>query len=100
MKIAKEKLDALKKKYGQIFEINVKHEKEEYNCVLRKPSRDEYFAFFSFSVTSPMKGLELILKSCWLEGDDEIMDIDPVFFGALTQVGELVEVYEATVKKN
>lgn len=100
MKITKEKLEALKKKHGEVFEISVKHGNKEYNCYLRKPNRDEYFMFFSYSVTNPMKGLELLLGSCWLEGDSEINDIDPVFFGALTQVGDLVEVYEASVKKN
>lgn len=95
-----EKTKLLKNKYGEIYTLTVKAEDKEYVGFLRKPTRDEYFAFFSFSSTNPMKGLEIILNSCFLEGDSEILEDDIVFFTALSQVGELIQVYEGDIKKN
>jgi hypothetical protein len=103
MKLGQENLDALISKYGDIFTITVKNPtpgEEDLYCYLRQPTRDEYFAFFAFSTSNPMKGLELILNSCWVEGDDEIMENDKAFFGALAKSGDLIEVFEADLKKN
>jgi hypothetical protein len=101
MKLENEKIQNLKKKHGEIYEIEVvDHEGKKLYCYLRKPNREEYFAYYSYVASTPMRGFEILLNSCWIEGDDEIMDDDKAFFAALGEVSKITDIYESNIKKN
>lgn len=97
----KEKLQLLKKKHGDIYTLTVKTDDKEYVAYLRRPTRDEYFAYFSFvSSNNILKGFDVLLRTCMIEGDSEIVDDDKVYLTALNQIAGLVDLYEGELKKN
>lgn len=94
-KLTKEQIDTLKKKHGEVFLV----EAGEKACVLKRPDRKVLSAAVSLGQSDPMKYNEVILKNCWIAGDEEIQTDDSLFLGVSAKLSELVEVKEATLKK-
>lgn len=93
----KEQLKSWKEKYGEVFEISC----DDKKAVLHKPSRkDLAFAMAgSNQAKDSVKFSELLLKQCWIAGDEEFKDDDNYFFSAVPVLGALSEIKEAEVKK-
>lgn len=94
-KLTKEQVEALKKKHGEIFEIEV----EDKVCYLKKPSRKVLSLAATAGQHDPMKYNEVILANCWVEGDEEIKTEDAYFLGISGVLSDLIEVKKATLKK-
>ena len=90
-KLTKEQVETLKKKHGEVFEIEV----EDKVCYLKKPTRK----VLSLAATDPMKYNEVILANCWVDGDEEIKTDDAYFLGVSGVLAELIEVKKASLKK-
>ena len=46
-----------------------------------------------------MKYNEIMLRNCWLAGDEEIKTDDALFLGVSAKLGELIDIKEAELKK-
>lgn len=67
---------------------------------VRKPTREEMkYAMTLATKNDPLGMVEEILKSCWLGGDQELLDDDDYFYGAAMQLQELVEIKAGQLKK-
>lgn len=69
-------------------------EKLKFYAVLKKPGRKELGLAYA-SGRDPLAMAESLIKSCWLEGDDEIKDLqyeDTIGLSASTQAMELLSV--------
>lgn len=93
--IDQEKIEAWKKQHGDIFKITV----ENYSCILKKPSRKALSYGSSVAQTDPLKFNEVILKDCWLEGDQILLTDDTLFLSVCQKIGHLIEVKEAELVK-
>lgn len=93
--ITTEQIEAWKKKYGEVFIVEI----EDKKAYLKRPSRKALSAAAVVGKSDPMKYNEVLLENCWLGGDEEIKTDDPLFLGASQILAELVEVKEATLKK-
>lgn len=93
MNITKEQVAEWKKKHGAIYEISV----EGKSCIIRKPNRKD-LSFVSV-VKDPIKMQEALLKQLWVDGDEEIMTDDDLFFAACNQLEEVLKVKQADIKK-
>ena len=79
---------------------------EGKTCQLRKPSRKVLGQAMSMAV--PVGGQvpdvtqagEWILRNSWVEGDKEILEDEDLLLGASMAVMQMVQVKEATLKKN
>lgn len=92
----KQKIDQLKKKHGvEIFQLTVSDKK----AILKKPDRKVLSMALSLSEKDPIKFGELILDSCWIEGDEEIRTNDSYFLASLEVLQEMVEIKQASLKK-
>ena len=92
----KTKIDQLKKKHGvEIFELTVGDKK----AILKKPDRKVLSMALSLSQKDPIKFGELMLDSCWIEGDEEIRTNDSYFLASLEVLQEMVELKQASLKK-
>lgn len=79
-----------------VWEIKV----EDKTGYVRKPTREEMkFAMTLATQNDPLGMVEEILKSCWLGGDQELIDDDDYFYGAAMQLQELVEIKAGELKK-
>jgi len=90
-----EQIEAAKAKYKAVFEITV----EDKKCWLHKPDRNVLDLANSASSKKSSKFNETILRNCWLAGDKDIVEEDDYFYGASTQLDELITFKNAELKK-
>ena len=92
-----EQLKSWKDKYGEVFEISC----EDKKAVLHKPTRkDLSFAMAgSKQAQDSVKFSEILLRQCWIDGDEEFQTDDSYFFAAVPVLGALSETKEAELKK-
>lgn len=95
MKFKKEEIEKLKAKHGELFLIKI----EDKQCILKKPSRKTLSYASSVGAKDPMKFNEIMLKDCFLIGDEEIKTDDAYFLAAAAKIGEIIEVKEAELVK-
>lgn len=95
--LSDEQIAELKKEYGDIYLIR-SGEKKVY---LHKPTRQIIDLAQMSAKTRPSMFEEVIIKNCWLAGNKEVLDDDAVddFYAISAQVGTLVSVKEAELKK-
>jgi hypothetical protein len=84
-----------KEQHGDVYQIKV----EDSVCYLKKPDRKTLGYASQAGKTDPMKFNEVIIKGCWLGGDEEIMTNDSLFLGACTQLAVVVAFKEAELVK-
>lgn len=103
------KIEQWKQKYGEVYRIDVNAKSEEEllpgeempikTCFVKKPDRKTLSAASVVGQKDPMKYNEVMLKNCWIEGDEDIMTDDGLFLGACGQLSEIVQVREGQLKK-
>ena len=90
-----QKIEAWKKKYSEVF----LYEADGKKCYLKKPDRKTLSAAAVVGKNDPMKYNEVLLKNCWLEGDEQLKTDDGYFLGLSGQLAELIEIKEGEIKK-
>ncbi len=95
MQITEEQIQNWKQKHGEIFKIDV----EDKTCYLKRPSRKALSFASQVGAKDPLKFNEIILKDCWIDGDEEIQVDDTLFLSASSKLAELIEVKEASLVK-
>ena len=89
-----EQIAEWKAQHGEFFGITV----EDKICYLKKPDR-KTLSFASQVGADPMKFNEVILKNCWLGGDEEIMTDDSLFLAVSSKLDQVVEFKKAELVK-
>lgn len=82
------------------YEIEV----EGYKCRLSEPTRQTLKIVYSKMLKADgslnlIEGGEIMLNSCWIDGDKEIKEDDKLFVSACLSACQLIEVKEAKLKK-
>lgn len=67
-------------------------------CWLKTPSRKVIDMATTIAGKSPMKFGEVILKNCWLGGDERIQTDDELFMAANGILGEIIKIKTAKIK--
>lgn len=94
-KLSKEQIEALKKKHGEIFEVEVGGKV----CYLKRPTRKTLSLAAVQGQRDPLKYNEVVLTNCWVDGDEEIKTQDAYFLGISGVLDQLIEVKMADLKK-
>jgi hypothetical protein len=86
-----------------VWELTVFKDEEDENGesktgYVRKPTRKELSAAMTLK-NDPMGQAEDILRSCWLGGDDELLEDEDYFAAAVSRFSDLMEVRRAELKK-
>jgi hypothetical protein len=89
-----EQLAEWKAKHGEFFGIQI----EDKVCYLKKPDRKS-LSFASQVGSDPMKFNEVILKNCWLGGDEDILINDSLFLAASSKLDQVIEFKKAELVK-
>jgi len=90
-----EQINEWKAKHGDIFKITI----EGKSCFLKRPSRKVLGYASQVGAKDPIAFNEMILKDCWLKGDNELMTNDALFLGVSAKLAEIIEVKEADLEK-
>lgn len=96
MRPTAEQLAEWEKKYKKVHHIVV----EDKECWIKTPGRAVLDAAQIAAKKAPSKFDEIILKSCWLAGDKEIVYEDEYFYGAAEALSEVVTFKKGELKKN
>ena len=93
--VSKEEIQKWKEQYGSVFKISVA-DKVAY---LKTPDRKTMSYASTVGAKNPIKFNEVLLKNCWLGGDEEIQTNDSLFMSVSTQIAEIIEIKEAKLEK-
>lgn len=90
---------------GKIFELELPKDdegKEFAYAYLKKPDRSVISVAMAKSMTDPVGGADVILRSCIIPAvsDMEVLSNDELFLSAVPLVMQLVEIRKGTLKKN
>jgi len=66
---------------------------------VKKPGREELAHASVIAQNNPITFNEIILRDCWLGGDETIQTDDDKFLGVSGVLDEIVKVAEAKIKK-
>lgn len=88
-------IETWKKKYGRVFRLDV----DGHTAYLKKPDRHVLALASVEGGKDPIKYNEILLRNCWLAGDEEIKKNDDLFFGASAKLQELIDIKEAELKE-
>lgn len=94
-KATKEQIAIWKEKHGDVYQVSVDG-KVGY---LKKPDRKTLSFATTVGASDPMKFNEILLKNCWIDGDEELKTKDEYFFAVIAKMEELIQVKEAELKK-
>ena len=95
MTVDQKQVDAWKEKHGEVYKINV----GDKVCYLKEPSRKALSFAAAAGQTDPLRYNEIILKDCWLAGDEEIQTNNGLFISVSAQLPKLIEIKEAELVK-
>jgi hypothetical protein len=95
--VTQEQIEAWKKKFGDVFLIEVKDKK----LYLRPPGRNELGYMYSTEKKGDniFDAQAVVMKSCFLGGDSEVIDDDKYFMAACKRLEVLMDFGEAKIKK-
>lgn len=93
--VTKEQIQAWKEKYGDIFRIKV----EDKECYLKKPTRKILGYASVAGQSNPLGFNEVIMRDCWLGGDEQMRNDDTLFLSACSKIAELIEIKDAELEK-
>lgn len=91
----KKQIAEWKTKHGRIFCIRV----EDKACYLKTPNRKTLGYAAVAGKENPLKFNEVVLRDCWLAGDEEIRTDDSLFLSVSQKLSEVVEVKEAELEE-
>lgn len=94
MEITEDTIKGWKKKWGDVFKVDV----DGKTCYLHKPDR-KTLAYVSSAQGNPIRMTEALLNNCWIDGDEEIKTDDSLFFGVAQQMGSLIDIKKAELVK-
>lgn len=95
MEVTKEQIQEWKKKHGKVFKISC----DGKSCYLKPPSRKTLGYAGVAGKDDPLKFNEVILRDCWLGGDEEIRTDDVLFLSVSSQLANIIETKEAELEE-
>ena len=93
--ITQKQIDAWKAEHGEIFALKI----GDKICYLKTPNRKTLSYAAMAGQKDNMAFNEIILKQCWLGGDEEIQTNDGLFLSASSKLPELIQIKEAELVK-
>lgn len=84
-----------KRKYGEVYVAS----SEGRTAYLRRPDRKIISAAAVLGGSDNLKQKEILIRNCWLGGDEEMLAEDKYFLGLSTQIDALIEVAQVELKK-
>jgi hypothetical protein len=91
----KEQIESWKANHGEVYRIQV----EGKACYLKQPSRKTLGYASLAGKENPLKFNEVLLRDCWLGGDEAIKTDDTLFLSVSAKLSELIALKEAELEK-
>lgn len=91
-----EQIRQWKVEHGDVFEVEV----DGRRAYLKKPDRKTLSYAMAQAQTNPLGFAEVILRNCWLAGDESIQTDDSLFLAVSSKLDELIQIKEAELKKH
>lgn len=92
----KEQIAKWKKDFGTVFCYTSADGKK---CYLRRPNRKIIAAASVMAGTDNMMQKELVIKNCFLGGDESLMNEDKYFYAFAQHIESIIEVVDGELKE-
>lgn len=95
-------IDLLKKQHGEVYEIAVPVDDEGNEMTyayIARPKRKILEAVFGIVNVNPIQAADIILKNCWLAGNELIKTDDDLFMAAAPLVLSIIKIRQGEIKK-
>lgn len=95
-------VDLLKKSHGEVYEIIVPANDEGTEMTyayIARPKRKILEAVFGMINTNPIQAADVLMKNCWLAGNDLIKTDDDLFMAAAPLVLSIIKIRQGEIKK-
>lgn len=93
--VSQEQIDAWKAEYKTVWALKV----DGRVAYIKKPDRKTLGYASTAGAKDPMKFNEILMKECFIGGDEEIKTDDDLFLAASSQLAQIIEVKEAELEK-
>ena len=93
--VSPEQIEAWKQEHGEIFKVNV----EGHIGYLKKPGRKAIGYASTIGTKDPIKFNEIILKACWIAGDEDLLNDDELFMAVGAKLADLIVIKTAELEK-
>lgn len=97
------RLDELVKEHGLVHQIDVPRDDTGENwatCYLVKPNRQIMGRVINLMAQGkPYEAGGVVLNSCWIEGDKEILEDDDMYLSAINSLSDLITIRNGQIKK-
>lgn len=93
--VTPEQIADWKRKYGEVYVATA----EGRTAYLRRPDRKIISAAAVLGGSDNLKQKEILIRNCWLGGDEEMLAEDKYFLGLSTRIDALIEVAQVELKK-
>jgi len=103
--VTQEKINEWKKKYGddKIRLLCIRKgetpENGEFTCVARVPDKTVVNEYMKFADKKPDRANGVLIKNCLLTGQEDVQGDDNLYFGAISQIADLIPLPEARTEK-
>jgi len=94
--ISQEQIDAWKKQYGSVYRFTSEDGKIGY---FKKPDRKVMDAVAAKATSNPVLSNEILAKTCFIGGDEELITNDANFFGLSQKLKGLLQVIEGELQE-
>lgn len=99
-KLTPAQIEEHKAKHGRVFLFEV--EETGKWCLLRLPKRKDLSAATAAMGKNPMKFTEVLIRACFLAGDNpmnEMDEVDGFFMSVSSKIDELVKIKDGELKE-
>jgi hypothetical protein len=94
--VSEQQIEDWKKQYGTVYKFTAEDGKVGY---FKKPDRKVMDAVASKASTNPVLSNEILAKSSFIGGDDELITNDANFFGLSQKLKGLLKVVEGELEE-
>lgn len=95
MNVTEEQIQEWKQKHGKVYKIRV----DDKVCYLKRPSRKTLSYASVAGKDDPIKFNEVVLRDCWLCGDEEIKTDDVLFMSISPKLADIIEIKETELEE-
>lgn len=102
MKATQTQISAWKKKYNDVYEVEVIIDEESNDkayCYVKKPSLDIIMLAQNKMDSDPIEANNILYNNCMIQNDDRINNSDEAKLSVMQYLGGLFNLKESTIKK-
>ena len=93
-----ERIEALKRKHGRIYEVLLDDGHERHVAYFRRPDMQTLTAMTKLAKTDEIRASQVLLEECFVEGSQAVKHDTALFMAAVGELGKVLTSVRAEIK--